>query len=461
MRKNAPLDLKNKGLEQRQLNDLSEEEENLLKKSREALIAKARVYDRLLEGEIGEEEAEFVERYLVRFERKKSRLPDLPPDYREDDVDRYRDSEEDGEIGPPYEPAKNRDEEWVEYVDCLGRTRTCLRKDLDYLKSKDKDLELIVEEKRRNREKSPTPPKPPTPPPPTEDSELLSHDMRRELLRQQWEKEEEELRKKSDIHYQDILFDEARTHGVGYYGFSKHEETRKKQQDALNKLRQETKQEQKKSKDLKEMREKQLAARVRAAENRKRARMGLPPLTDEPAPPPAPEKPEVKEIDPEKQALENMLEELRKKHVRPWDKGKARKEHYEYSQEEWVAKKRRERKEEFAPPRQFNAAPKVFKDVSSDEERNSRKPLPKRREFHARPIQNELSSSDTEADEEERRGRKTEIAPPVNYETETKRVRTNNETGSVSDSIEAGLKFLREQLEKKESRRRDEDMFLS
>lgn len=70
---------------------------------------------------------------------------------------------------------------------------------------------------------------------------------------------------------------EARTHGVGYYGFSKDEEERAAQQEALNKLRQETEAQQKKSQELKALREKQLKARILAAKNRKRARMGLPP----------------------------------------------------------------------------------------------------------------------------------------------------------------------------------------
>lgn len=39
-----------------------------------------------------------------------------------------------------------------------------------------------------------------------ESSELLSTDMRRELLRKQWEKEEEEIKNKTNVHYQDILF---------------------------------------------------------------------------------------------------------------------------------------------------------------------------------------------------------------------------------------------------------------
>ena len=47
--------------------------------------------------------------------------------------------------------------------------------------------------------------------------------MRRELLRQKWEKEEMENLKKDNLHYGDVLFDEARAHGAGFYAFSKDE----------------------------------------------------------------------------------------------------------------------------------------------------------------------------------------------------------------------------------------------
>lgn len=428
-------------------------------------------------------------------------------------------------------------------MDCLGRTRTCLRKDLSYLKSKDKDLKLIVDEKKRSGKRSPSPPpRTPTPPPEslgelTEDNELLSSDMRREMLRRQWEKEEEELRDKSNIHYQDILFNgsfiffylcflifnisEARTHGVGYYGFSKDEEERAKQQEALRKLRQETEQQQKKSQNLKSMREKQLAARVKAARNRKRARMGLPPeeengelatlynlttkfqyigntdsgvitslffLTEpEPVAEPAEKEPQIDEAIAEK---EKVLSELRKKHVRPWDKGKegVRKEHYEYSQEEWVDKKRKERPDEFAPPsayrreyrsttvHQVEDTDKSLRFSSKKTSEKSKNPYKQNVVHHPVPIMNELSSdedqdallSDYKVISETNdlsRGKRAEIAPPATYDyygpTSSKKNRKGPEGGNVSDSIEAGLKFLRQQLEKKESNRRSEDMFLS
>lgn len=89
------------------------------------------------------------------------------------------------------------------------------------------------------------------------------------------------------------MFVEARTHGVGYYGFSKDEQERSMQQENLRKLREETERQQKKSQNLRALREQQLAARAKAARNRKRARMGLPPEEDV-------EEQEPKEKEPEK-----------------------------------------------------------------------------------------------------------------------------------------------------------------
>ena len=48
------------------------------------------------------------------------------------------DSDSDG--GGDY-PAQDEGEEWVEYTDALGRTRTCMKKDLPKLKEQDKEYE--------------------------------------------------------------------------------------------------------------------------------------------------------------------------------------------------------------------------------------------------------------------------------------------------------------------------------
>eukprot|EP00061_Rhincodon_typus_P008215 g30632.t1 len=81
---------------------------------------------------------------------------------------------------------QNPDEEWVDYVDSLGRSRRCMKKDLPGLLAMDKDLRGPRQE--------------------VEKKTLLSEDMRRELQRQQWEKEEEEAlnRPVGPVHYEDI-----------------------------------------------------------------------------------------------------------------------------------------------------------------------------------------------------------------------------------------------------------------
>lgn len=98
-------------------------------------------------------------------------------------------------------------------MDCLGRTRKCMRKDLEFLKSKDEELRKAAGDREGVRTKEV--PKMQEKPAETEkenaefseNSEMLSADMRSQLIRRKWEKQEEELTRKSDIHYQDVLFD--------------------------------------------------------------------------------------------------------------------------------------------------------------------------------------------------------------------------------------------------------------
>nr|XP_023014486.1 coiled-coil domain-containing protein 174 [Leptinotarsa decemlineata] len=560
LKKNTPLEIKNKGIESRIRNDECPEDEDLLKQSRSALEYKADLYEKLSSGSTAEDK-KIGKRFLVRFDKKKPKVSDLPPSGSEDEDklvesdDDYYQSDDDINITDP-------GEKFVDYVDCFGRTRKCLQKDLEYLKSNDEELRKVVEEKRKQnqqqslsedndfnkdnsesrdeiiteKEKEVATTNP-------VESELLSSDMRREMLRKQWEAEEEELRNKSNIHYQDILFAEARTHGVGYYSFSKDEEERLKQQQALKKLREETEQKQKKAQELKVSREKLLAARIKAAKNRKRARMGLPPEEDEPEPPPEPEiteeeRKKQEEIKLKEQMREQILEEARKNHLRPWDIGKEGvKEHYVMTQEEWVEKKRDERPAAFAPPssdrKDFRSCEKKFemKDIDRslkfstkkiDGKRQEKGTLaglnpyksryrnsnPQEEEYDEKPVNTKLTKkmSDfeeiaqdarmsprpivdlTEAQElefddrllgdynkvkqnmnqidsnESERGKGVEIAPPPSFEyygPSQKKIKRSPTVNMFEDSIEAGLKFLRKQVEEKEKPpRHPKDLFL-
>ncbi|KAL3277293.1 hypothetical protein HHI36_012643 [Cryptolaemus montrouzieri] len=513
-KKKVPLVIKNKGVEKRNERDTIEDLD-ALEQSRIALEKKAKLYEKLSKSKvIDDNPASFQNRFLVRFNDKNKDEP----------LVNESNCSEDEDLSQDYDDPSDSNEKWVEYVDCLGRTRTCLKKDLQYFQSRDKDYkrnELNQEEPEVIDEVSEVKDS-------DENLELLSDDMRRDLLRQQWEKEENELRDKDNIHYQDVLFSEARTHGVGYYAFSKDEEMRRRQQASLQKLREESQREQKKCQDLKIMREQQLAARVKAAKMRKRARLGLPVEDEEeeepeigPSIPEATQEPEISEDDALK---ERLLEEARRNHIRPWDIGKEKvNEFYEYTQTEWVEKKRKERNDEFAPPsayrRDFQAVqpelevPKSegslrfttkktekinqqfvnpYKNINEDmqdpfnEETRTFNPYQpamsrrNKRKFQDETAQNitpdfsipnqtfnenvTCRASTVESDEVSQKDNSVEDIYKAEAHTSTGKVKIHSEEKTpqnIQASIEAGLKFLRKQAEKKGSIRdhENDDMF--
>lgn len=194
----------NAGVCERAAKDLEDtkEEEDAFKKSRAALEAKSELYDRLSrDSSVTAADT----RYLVNFQQKIS-----------DDHNKTgeasnmkgpeEDKEEEERLSDEYDEPLDPEEDWVDYVDCLGRTRRSLRKDLAFVKQRDvelfESLGVFVDKNKANSDDSGR----------TVTSgdgalELMSGDMRRELLRQKWEQQEEQLRNKSDIHYQDVLFD--------------------------------------------------------------------------------------------------------------------------------------------------------------------------------------------------------------------------------------------------------------
>lgn len=205
------------------------EEQKTLDKSREKLEEKAKLYEKMTKGDFLDEEVEDM--YLVDFtqkiidKRKEMEVLGATRDSRikeergaaaaanDDDDEEF--SEKD--IPPPQDPS----EEWVDYVDSLGRSRRCMRKDLPGLLEMDKNLQgrLFVS--------------------PANEKTLLSEDMRKELQRQQWEEEEREALRKpvGPIHYEDIREHEARQLGVGYFAFARDKELRNKQMKTLEMLR--------------------------------------------------------------------------------------------------------------------------------------------------------------------------------------------------------------------------------
>ncbi|NWH64464.1 CC174 protein, partial [Geococcyx californianus] len=322
------------------------EEEHILDKSRKKLEEKAKLYEKMTKGDFPDEETEDL--YLVDFTQKIiDKQHEVQELYQSEDprktLEKETDDEEtqpETEIPPPEDP----DEEWVDYVDFLGRSRRCMKKDLPSLLKMDQELQ--------GKRQIP------------DGDTLLSEDMRRELQRQQWEKEEEEALRKpmGPIHYEDIRENEARQLGVGYFAFSRDKELRDKQRATLDMLREQTLDQRTKREQLKEKRKAALDARLsklRARKIKKLREAGLEEeaeklekggmVKDVTAEPEAPRVPAAS------RKVEVVIQERRDTkpgvpYVREWDKGK------ELMFGQWSKKQeelRDERDPEFAPPSDY------------------------------------------------------------------------------------------------------------
>ncbi|MBN3302064.1 CC174 protein, partial [Amia calva] len=341
----------NEGVTSRAQKDVEQtsEEENTLDKAKRRLEEKAKLYDQMTKGDFPDEETESL--FLVDFTQK---IIDQKKEVwarceREATVRNAEREEEESAVGDaPIPPPENPDEEWVDYVDALGRSRRCLKKDLPGFLKMDKELHGKRGE--------------------TVGKTLLSEDMRRELQRQEWEREEEEAMKKpvGPLHYEDIREREARDLGVGYFAFAQDEALRQKQRDTLDMLRDQTMGQRTKREQLKDKRKALLEARLAKVRQRKMKKMKLDGTEEEVAaedkeveeeetigPVPVPE-PHSEELIPVSTRKKVEVEVQQRKdtkagvpHVREWDRGK------EFTFGQWSSRRREEREEEFAPPTEY------------------------------------------------------------------------------------------------------------
>ncbi|XP_019941849.2 coiled-coil domain-containing protein 174 isoform X2 [Paralichthys olivaceus] len=313
-----------------------DEEQKSLDTSKRRLEEKAKLYEQMTKGDFPDEETEGL--FLVDFTQK------IIDKKRETFAQRDMLKEEDEEraSSTPIPAPGNPDEEWVDFVDALGRSRRCMKKDLPDFKKMDHNL------KGKGTASS--------------EKTLLSEDMRRELQRQEWEREEEEAMKRpiGPIHYEDIRGQEARELGVGYFAFSQDKEHRRKQRDTLDMLRDQTTEQRSKRERLKEKRQAILQARLAKVRQRKMKKTKLDGTEEEdreeekededdseligspPLPEDCPEVSTVKRVEVEIQERKDTKPGV--PHVREWDRGK------EFMFSEWKSRRRDERESDFAPP---------------------------------------------------------------------------------------------------------------
>ncbi|XP_046782342.1 coiled-coil domain-containing protein 174 isoform X2 [Gallus gallus] len=338
----------NTGVAKRAEKDIEQkaEEDQTLDQSRKKLEEKAKLYEKMTKGDFPDEETEDL--YLVDFTQKIiDKQREVQELYQNEAAIKTLEKEtDDEEIEPEMEipPPEDPDEEWVDYVDSLGRSRRCMKKDLPSILKMDQELQG----KRLD----------------PDGNTLLSEDMKRELQRQQWEKEEEEALRKpmGPIHYEDIRENEARQLGVGYFAFSRDQDLRHKQRATLDMLREQTLDQRTKREQLKEKRKAALESRLSKLRARKVKKLREEGLEEEAE---RLENGEVKdttspvEAEPEvprpNRKVEVVIQERRDTkpgvpYVREWDKGK------ELMFGQWSKKQeelRDERDPEFAPPSDY------------------------------------------------------------------------------------------------------------
>lgn len=186
------------------------EDTALLMKSKKMLQRKAKYYEKMTTGG-GSLNSD--ENCLVMFNQKKQESR-VQSTYIESSSD---DSEHDN--NEAYK-ANEPDEEWVEYTDCLGRTRQCQKKDLVNFQKRDKDLSRIAESKEHDNtveEKNANMTNMESGELPGSDTEVNDVDnsssmaepigTRFKQMLDKWDDQEVKNMDKEYVHYQDILFD--------------------------------------------------------------------------------------------------------------------------------------------------------------------------------------------------------------------------------------------------------------
>jgi len=457
--------IQNKGVTSRaQQDELNREdnEEPSLEKSKLALQEKAKLYEKLSkdknlleEDTISEEQSYF----LVNFQQKvidktvtdrrmgklKSKLEDDTPPADEKDYE-----------------ASNSDEEWVDYLDSFGRTRRCIKKDLHLYKQQDAQIQeksyanFVKSNEENTDETQPSNPS----------LESAFNDEAIKARRLQWEQEEAENVKKSKLHYQDVLYQEARQHGVGFYSFSKDEEERSRQMQELEKTRKETESIRSQSAQTSSLKQAALNQRLMKVRQRKRQKLGLPPLDEKAFLAVLPEKTveppiEVKEEIEERSTKPRPLPQSVK--IRPWDLGKEGvSKKPVMTQSSWVEKNREERVSDFAPPSSYykdnskkSAAPVKHEPVISEDSimaglafmKTQTLPSPSAVAEETYVEEEDLLPPGENADTFPRwTPRKTEIPPPTSmdyYSSSIKRHSSSRQT-NLAESFSMGIQAAEE-----------------
>lgn len=152
------------------------------------------------------------------------------------------------------------------------------------------------------------------------------------------------------------------------------------------------------------------------------------------------------------------------------------------TQEEWSELKRTERNEEFAPPIAYTKKKEkktekdsltIKKKTQKGKKRKSEQRLESKKDQNSLYSKCDITESDyynmsvsnsaSTKSEFSRKRQRAEIPPPLHFDyfgpSATKVTRKSSEKNDINESIEAGLMFLRKQMEQKQNKRDDVEFF--
>jgi len=357
---------KNKGVGDRIEKDLEEKEkeERSFENARKKLEMKAKMYDKLARGEKGildNDRTGLEERVMVDFQQKA--------------LDHFKEEKQKAEKLREEEQNKKKIRDIgngkVEYTDSLGRTRVVDKEEVKGLLDMDKDLRPDTAEEDnphstfhkmkfiKSTELEVEEDTPKAPEVEVKKKLLVSSDMQREELRQKWEDQERELLDKPEVHFQDVLFDEVRDLGTGYFAFSRDEADREKQKADLTEMREETLTARQKADKIKAKRAEMLKARLAKV----KARRGIETTPEEKEKEEEEQRQKEKEEEEKKKAAERerlfeyQLDLARKAKTRAWDQGKEPTLDNDREGPSWeqrTEEMRNERNPDFAPPTTYS-----------------------------------------------------------------------------------------------------------
>jgi len=359
---------KNKGVEARVEKDAEQkaEEEKTFENARRKLEIKAQMYDKLSQGQNGildQDTTGLEDRVMVDFQQKA--LDHFQEQKAK--IEKIREEEE------KKRKVKDLGNGKVEFTDSLGRTRVADKADVKDLMEMDKDLRPAAAEadnphstfqkmkfikstefQEVDGDDASTSKGPEAK---MKERLLVSSDMQREELRQRWEKEEEALLEKGDVHYQDVQFDEVRDLGTGYFAFSRSEREREKQKEDLTEIREETLTARDRAERVKAKRAEMMKARLAKV----KARRGIEDTTKEEeeaeAKKAAEDEAEAAKKAEKQRLYEDQLDLARRAKIREWDQGKEATLQADKEGPSWESKTeelRNERNDEFAPPQFYH-----------------------------------------------------------------------------------------------------------